>query len=78
MRMKKHLIYKKDKWNMLTIEVQGRNIVVRELSTEWGEDCRVFLGRPELLDWANKRFSPDDFAGDQAEYERVMQAIAAV
>lgn len=76
--MKKHLIYKKDKWNMLTIEVQGRNLIVRELSTEWGEDCHVFLSRPELLDWANKRFSPADFGGDRAEYERVMQAIASV
>lgn len=78
MKAKKHLIYKKDKWNMLVIEVQGRNLVARELSTEWGEESRTFLTRPELVEWAEKRFSPDDFGGDRDEYERVMQAIRDV
>lgn len=78
MNTKKHLIFKKDKWNMLTIEVQGRSIVARDISTEWGEESHVFLSRHELVEWAGKRFAPDDFGGDTEEYERVMQAIREV
>ncbi|AMA73308.1 MULTISPECIES: hypothetical protein [Aneurinibacillus] len=58
---KKHVVYKEDKWNMITAEVEGARIVVREISTEWGEDTYVLNGRPELIDWAEKHFTPDKY-----------------
>ncbi len=44
--IKKHEIYKKDKWNMMTVEVQGRYIVLREISDQWGEETHTFMSRP--------------------------------
>ena len=29
--IKKHTIYKKDKWNMLTVEVNGKQLILREI-----------------------------------------------
>jgi hypothetical protein len=56
-----HTIYKEDKWNMITAEVEGSRITVREISTEWGEDTYVFNGRHEMMDWAEKHFAPDKY-----------------
>ncbi len=36
--IKKHQIYKRDKWNMMTVEVNGRELILREISDEWGEE----------------------------------------
>jgi hypothetical protein len=57
-----HVIYKEDKWNMITAEMEGSRITVREISTEWGEDTYVLNGRHELLDWAKKHFTADKYA----------------
>ncbi|MFT9846103.1 CBM20 domain-containing protein [Aneurinibacillus sp. REN35] len=56
-----HTIYKEDKWNMITAEMEGVRIIVREISTEWGEDTYVLNGRHELMDWAKKHFTQDKY-----------------
>lgn len=74
----KHTIYKHDNYNMLTVEVQGKTLVVREISDQWGEECHKFLSRPEMMDWALKRFRPDDFPGGQDEYDKALEALRSV
>ncbi|MEF2248500.1 hypothetical protein [Paenibacillus sp. IITD108] len=75
---KKHQIYKTDKYNMLTVEVQGKSLIVREISDQWGEECHTFLSRPELMNWAEKRFKPVDFIGKEEQYEAIIQALREV
>jgi len=76
--IKKHIIYKKDKWNMLTVEVNGKQLILREISDQWGEDCRTFLSRPEMMHWVNERFSKSSFEDGEEEYERIMEAFRQV
>lgn len=76
--IKKHEIYKRDKWNMLTVEVNGKNIIVREISDQWGEECHTFLSRPALIHWAENRFRKEDFAGNEEEYDQIMSALREV
>jgi len=76
--VKKHLIYKQDKWNMLTVEVQGRSLVVREISDQWGEECHTFLSRPELMEWVDRRFQKSDFAGKEEQYDQMIDAFKQV
>ncbi|CAG7625346.1 hypothetical protein PAESOLCIP111_02716 [Paenibacillus solanacearum] len=76
--IKKHIIYKKDKWNMLTVEVNGKQLILREISDQWGEDCRTFLSRPEMMHWVNERFSKASFEDGEEEYERIMEAFRQV
>ncbi len=75
---KKHEIFKTDKYNMLTVEVQGKTLIVREISDQWGEDCHTFVSRPEMLHWAEKRFRAEDFAGREDELEAIMTAMKNV
>lgn len=75
---KKHVIYKKDNWNMLTVEARGRELVLREISDQWGEDCHTFLSRPELMEWVSKRFPKSDFEGNEAEWEEIIAAFKAI
>ncbi|MBD2872966.1 hypothetical protein [Paenibacillus arenilitoris] len=75
---KKHEIYKTDKYNMLTVEVQGKTLVVREISDQWGEDSHTFVSRPEMMNWAEKRFRPSDFAGREEELAAIMDALRKV
>lgn len=75
---KKHQIYKRDKYNMLTVEVQGKTLIVREISDEWGEDCHTFLSRPEMMNWAEKRFRAEDFIGKEDELASIMTAFKQV
>ncbi|MCR8843408.1 hypothetical protein NQ117_06910 [Paenibacillus sp. SC116] len=75
---KKHLIYKKDKWNMLTVEVHGRQLVLREISDQWGEECHTFLGRPEMMQWVSQRFPKEQFAGNEEEWDQLMAAFKEV
>ncbi|GEN34336.1 hypothetical protein [Aneurinibacillus danicus] len=70
---KMHVIYKEDKWNMITAEVEGSRITVREISTEWGEDTYVLNGRHELLDWAKKHFTPDKYDNSAEILEKLQQ-----
>ncbi|WP_166242373.1 hypothetical protein [Paenibacillus turpanensis] len=75
---KKVQIYKHDKWNMLTVEIQGKQLVVREISDQWGEDTRTFLSRPELMNWANHRFSEERYQGSEEERQAILEALGEV
>lgn len=75
---KKHEIYKTDKYNMLTVEVQGKTLIVREISDQWGEDCHTFVSRPEMLHWAENRFRPSYFVGKEDELAAIMAAFKEV
>lgn len=76
--IKKHLIYKKDKWNMLTVEVNGKTIILREISDQWGEECHTFLSRPAMMQWAEERFPKERYAGNEEEWAAIMQAFKEV
>ncbi|CAM4210655.1 MAG: hypothetical protein E7L01_04290 [Paenibacillus macerans] len=76
--IKKHEIYKKDKWNMMTVEVQGKYIILREISDQWGEESHTFLSRPAMMEWVNRRFPKEDFAGNEAEWNDIMNAFRQV
>lgn len=75
---KKHQIYKTDKYNMLTVEVQGKTLIVREITDQWGEECHTFVSRPQLMHWAENRFRAEDFAGREEEREAIMNALREV
>ncbi len=75
---KKHQIYKRDKWNMLTVEVQGKQLVLREISDQWGEECHIFLSRPEMMNWVNKRFKSETFEGTEEELQQIYEAFKEV
>jgi hypothetical protein len=76
--IKKHEIYRKDNWNMLTVEVQGKYIVLREISDQWGEECHTFLSRPALIHWANNRFPKEEYVGKEDEWNDIMSAFKQV
>ncbi|GIP46991.1 hypothetical protein D3C76_157890 [compost metagenome] len=76
--IKKHEIYKKDKWNMMTVEVQGKYIVLREISDQWGEESHTFLSRPALMDWVKRRFPKEEYAGNETEWDDIMNAFKQV
>jgi hypothetical protein len=61
-----HEIFKIDKWNMMKVERQGTRFIVRDISTEWGEECHTFVSRHEVLHYAEQRF-----AADRCEFEEV-------
>jgi hypothetical protein len=74
----KHTVYKLDPYNMLTVEVQGKTIVVREISDQWGEETHKFLSRPEFMDWAIRRFRPEDFPDGEEQYRKVMETLRSI
>lgn len=76
--MKKIQIYKKDNWNMLHVEVQGRTIIVREISDQWGEDTFTFQSRPELMSWVQQHFAADRFEGSEEERQRIIEAFSNI
>lgn len=76
--IKKHEIYKRDKWNMLTVEVQGKYIVLREISDQWGEETHTFLSRPALMQWANHHFPKEEYVGREEEWKDIMNAFKQV
>lgn len=69
---KKHVIYKTDKWNMMFVEVDGKSLIVREISDQWGEECHTFLSRPAMVQWATERFSPEQYNGSEEEREAIL------
>ncbi|MCR2806528.1 hypothetical protein [Paenibacillus soyae] len=75
---KKHQIYKTDKYNMLTVEVQGKTLIVREISDQWGEECHTFVSRPQLMHWAENRYRAEDFVGREEEREAILNALKEV
>lgn len=76
--IKKHQIYKTDKWNMMTVEVQGRYIVLREISDQWGEETHTFMSRPAMMQWAQSRFPKEAYTDNEEEYRRIMDAFKEV
>ncbi|WEK53157.1 MAG: hypothetical protein P0Y55_11185 [Candidatus Cohnella colombiensis] len=74
----KHTVYKHDNYNMLTVEVQGKTLVVREISDQWGEVCHKFISRPEMMNWAENRFRAEDFPGGEDQYKQVMNTIRSI
>ncbi|TBL81277.1 hypothetical protein [Paenibacillus thalictri] len=76
--IKKHQIYKIDKWNMMTVEVNGTRFVLREISDQWGEECHEFLSRPALMHWAEERFRKDKYSGTEEEREAILKAFKEV
>lgn len=75
---KKHQIYKKDKWNMLNVEVHGTRFIVRVISDQWGEDNYEFLSRPAMLHWAEHTFSSGRFEGPEEERLQILEAFKQV
>ena len=76
--IKKHQIYKIDKWNMMTVEVDGKTIILREISDQWGEECHTFLTRPELMHWVVRRFPQQAYIGRENEWEEIMSKFREV
>lgn len=76
--IKKHEIYKRDKWNMMTVEVQGKYIVLREISDQWGEECHTFLSRPALMQWVNNRFPKEEYIDKEDEWKEIITAFKQV
>ncbi|MNB93594.1 hypothetical protein D3C76_231020 [compost metagenome] len=76
--IKKHEIYKTDKWNMMTVEVQGRYIVLREISDQWGEETHTFLSRPAMMQWVNNRFNKESYKDNEEEYKNIIAAFKQV
>jgi hypothetical protein len=77
-RIKTVQIYKTDKWNMMNVEINGKTLILREISEQWGEECHTFLSRPALMHWANERFSTERFKGTQEEREQILEAFRQV
>lgn len=75
---KKHQIYKTDKYNMLTVEVKGKTLVLREISDQWGEESHEFISRQEMLHWARGRFRAEDYVGREEELQAIMDAFREV
>ncbi|QHW30601.1 hypothetical protein GZH47_06870 [Paenibacillus rhizovicinus] len=75
---KKVQIYKTDKYNMLNVEVQGKTLIVREISDQWGEECHTFVSRQEMLHWAENRFRQADFKGTEEERAAIMDNFREV
>lgn len=74
----KHVIYKNDHYNMLTVEVQGKTLVVRQISDQWGEECHKFLSRPEMMHWAERRLAPEDFPGGEQQLAEVLETLRSI
>ncbi|MDF2922873.1 MAG: hypothetical protein K0R57_1787 [Paenibacillaceae bacterium] len=71
-------IYKTDKWNMMNVEINGKNLILREISEQWGEECHTFLSRPAMMHWAEARFSEERFQGTPEERAEIMEKFRQV
>jgi hypothetical protein len=76
--IKKVQIYKKDKWNMINVEVHGKSIILREISDQWGEEAQTFLSRHALMHWVDQRFAKERFNGDEEERLQIIEAFKQV
>lgn len=76
--IKKVQIYKRDKWNMMNVEVHGKTIILREISDQWGEEAHSFLSRPALMNWVEQRFSEEKFSGEEEERLEIIEAFRQV
>lgn len=71
-------IYKKDKWNMMSVEINGKTLILREISDQWGEDSHTFLSRPAMMHWAEERFSQESFDGTEEERKQILDAFRKI
>lgn len=71
-------IYKKDKWNMMNVEIQGKSIILREISDQWGEDAHQFLSRHEMMKWVEQRFTKEHFSGTEEERQEIIEAFKQI
>lgn len=76
--IKKIQIFKRDKWNMINVEVQGTKLIVREISDQWGEESHTFVARPEMMHWVENRFTPERFEGTEEERQSIIAAFREV
>jgi len=76
--MTKKQIYLFDKWNQMHVEVLGRKIVVRKISTEWGEETFSFTGRSEMMNWAEKYFKKAPVEQTEEEYQNWINTFKEV
>ncbi|MFC6332524.1 hypothetical protein ACFP56_07790 [Paenibacillus septentrionalis] len=63
---------------MLTVEEQGKTLVVRKISDQWGEEGFQFISRGELLDWAEKHFKAEDYIGREDELDEIMTNLRSI
>jgi hypothetical protein len=75
---KKFEIYKKDKWNMMHVEVQGSKIIVTEISDQWGEESFTFIGRAALMHWVEQRFPKPSIAEELAQWQTIMDQFKEI
>lgn len=68
-----HTIYKEDKWNMITVELDGSKITLREISTLWGEDTYTFHSRHELMDWVKGHYKKENYVGREEVLAAIME-----
>lgn len=71
-------IYKKDKWNMLNVEIKGKTLIIREISDQWGEESHTFLSRPAMMNWVSQRFPKADFTDKEEEWDELMKAFREI
>lgn len=77
-RIKTVQIYKWDKWNMMSVEINGKSLILREISQDWGEECHTFLSRPAMMHWANERFATERFKGPEEERQKILEAFRQI
>lgn len=65
-------IYKKDKWNMMHVDVKGTKIVLTEISEQWGEESHQFIGRSAMWHWVEQRFLEANYEGREQEWRAIM------
>ncbi|WP_240419067.1 hypothetical protein [Paenibacillus periandrae] len=63
---------------MMTVEVQGKTLILREISDQWGEESHTFLSRPEMMHWAENRFSEEKYADRLEEREAILTAFKEI
>ena len=63
---------------MLSVEVSGKTLIVREISDQWGEESQTFLSRPALMQWVEHKFLKKDYEGNEQEWEDIMKAFREV
>ncbi|MDB5085714.1 MAG: hypothetical protein JWN30_2600 [Bacilli bacterium] len=70
--MKRQLqVYKHDNWNQMNILINGKHIVVSELSSTFGETTYDFFTKSEMMAWAKKHFANEE----PTELQRILQVF---
>lgn len=72
------VIHSEDKWNKIQVEMKGSKIIVSEISSYWGEETHTFLSRPALMEWVQRRFTEEQFAGSEEERQQVIEKFKQI